>query len=144
MALAGSSVADYICSRNPEYRKYMDIETGYTKGTISDLFYNGMTSNYAFMLPESKAALRDEFYEVLQEMIADGTMQQLVKDYITDAVTDQDTRKVEFENYDDAETIRFVVTGDIPPVDYVAEDGTPAGFSTAVLAELPCHRCRLR
>lgn len=136
MALAGNSVADYICSRNPEIHKHVDTDSEYTAGTLSNLFFSGLTSNYAFMLPENNTALRDEINGVLREMSADGTMQQLVKDYITDAVADQNIHKVEFENFDDAETIRFVVTGDIPPVDYVAEDGTPAGFSTAVLAEI--------
>lgn len=136
MVLAGNSVADYICSKNPGIHKHVYADTEYTAGTLSNLFSSGLTSHYAFMLPEGNTALRDEINGVLQEMSADGTMQQLVKDYITDAVTDPDTRKVEFENFDNAETIRFVVTGDIPPVDYVAEDGTPAGFNTAVLAEI--------
>ena len=33
-------------------------------------------------------------------------------------------------------TLRVAVTGDLPPIDYVAEDGRPAGFNTALLAEI--------
>ncbi len=36
----------------------------------------------------------------------------------------------------DAETIKVAITGALPPMDYVAPDGTPAGFNTAVLAEI--------
>ena len=41
-----------------------------------------------------------------------------------------------FTKIDGAETIRVAVTGDLPPLDMVAADGTPVGFNTAVLAEL--------
>jgi ABC-type amino acid transport substrate-binding protein len=35
-----------------------------------------------------------------------------------------------------AETVKVAVTGALPPMDYVAPDGTPAGFNTALLAEI--------
>ena len=35
-----------------------------------------------------------------------------------------------------AETIKVAITGLMPPIDYIAPDGTPAGFNTAVLAEI--------
>lgn len=35
-----------------------------------------------------------------------------------------------------AETVKVAVTGCLPPMDYVAPDGTPAGYNTAVLAEI--------
>ncbi|MBQ4469991.1 MAG: transporter substrate-binding domain-containing protein, partial [Synergistaceae bacterium] len=43
---------------------------------------------------------------------------------------------IRFERFKDAETIRVALTGDLPPVDFTAEDGTPAGYSVAVLAEI--------
>ena len=44
---------------------------------------------------------------------------------------------VEFAKIDGAATV--AVTGDLPPIDYIAPDGTPAGFNTAVLAEIGRH-----
>ena len=41
-----------------------------------------------------------------------------------------------FEKFPDAETVKIAVTGDMPPIDYIAADGTPAGFNTALLAEI--------
>ena len=35
-----------------------------------------------------------------------------------------------------APTLRVAVTGTLPPMDYVAPDGAPAGFNTAMLAEI--------
>ena len=42
----------------------------------------------------------------------------------------------EIAEIDSAETIKVGVTGDLPPIDYVDEAGIPAGFNTAVLAEI--------
>lgn len=35
-----------------------------------------------------------------------------------------------------AKTVRVVVTGDLPPLDYVSMDGQPAGYNVALLSEL--------
>ena len=43
---------------------------------------------------------------------------------------------MEFETFEGAETIRVAVTGDLPPLDYISEDGSPAGYNTALIAEL--------
>lgn len=44
-------------------------------------------------------------------------------------------RTVPFDSFD-GETVTVAVTGCLPPMDYVAADGTPAGFNTAILAEI--------
>ena len=44
--------------------------------------------------------------------------------------------RIRFERFNGARTIRVALTGDLPPVDFVADDGTPAGYSVAVLAEI--------
>ncbi|MBQ6774465.1 MAG: transporter substrate-binding domain-containing protein [Synergistaceae bacterium] len=36
----------------------------------------------------------------------------------------------------EAPTIKIAVTGDIPPIDYVAPDGNAAGFNAVILAEI--------
>ena len=41
-----------------------------------------------------------------------------------------------FEHFDGARTIRVAITGDLPPVDFIAEDGTAAGYNVAVLSEI--------
>ena len=42
----------------------------------------------------------------------------------------------QFTKFEGAETIKVAVTGDLPPIDFIAENGIPAGFNTAVLAEV--------
>ena len=64
----------------------------------------------------------------------DGTLDALVKKYIDNP--SETPQAVDIPNIDGAETIKVGVTGDLPPLDLVLADGTPAGFNTAVLAEI--------
>ena len=81
-------------------------------------------------------ALRSKFNEALLSMKADGALAILRAKYIDEAGLDA-PEPVEFEKYENIDTtIKVAVTGDLPPIDFIAADGTPAGFNTAVLAEL--------
>ena len=80
-------------------------------------------------------ALRVKFNDALQAMKADGTLVGLQTKYIANPGANA-PESVTFEKFEGAETIKVAVTGDLPPIDYVAADGTPAGFNTAILAEI--------
>ena len=83
-----------------------------------------------------ETGLREKFNQELQEMGADGTLLTLIAKYIDEAGI-HEPEAVEFEKFDDSDTtIRVAVTGDLPPIDYIAADGKPAGFNTAVIAEI--------
>ncbi|MBR1485786.1 MAG: transporter substrate-binding domain-containing protein, partial [Synergistaceae bacterium] len=74
------------------------------------------------------------FNETIKAMNEDKTLLFLKAQYVMDS--DENPKPVKFENFPDAETVKIAVTGDMPPIDYVAADGTPAGFNTAMLAEI--------
>ena len=76
----------------------------------------------------------EPFNETIKAMTKDKTLLFLKAQYIMDA--DENPKPVKFENFPDAETVKIAVTGDMPPIDYVAADGTPAGFNIAMLAEI--------
>lgn len=78
--------------------------------------------------------LRDRVNGALAEMKADGTLSRLLEQYLQNL--DQDPKPVEFESFEGAPTLKAAVTGDLPPIDLIAEDGSPAGFNTALLSEL--------
>ena len=63
-------------------------------------------------------------------------MDALKKTYIDDVIAGNDPEAVAFQQFDDADTIRVAVTGDRPPMDYIASDGVPMGFNTALIAEI--------
>ena len=64
-----------------------------------------------------------------------GTLEELVRVHITDVAESGESVAVAFEQFD-GEPIRVAVTGSLPPMDYVADDGSFAGFNTAILAEI--------
>ncbi len=125
--------AAYLCAHNDRLAAIgtydLSVADDFTKRVA-----NRMGTGYAFLTTEDKAALRDELDAALTEMKADGMLDALIQSYITDAVSGE-PEPVEFTKTD-GETIRVAVTGALPPMDYVAADGTPAGFNTAILAEL--------
>ena len=67
-------------------------------------------------------------------MKTDGSLDALIEKYINNP--SDSPQPVEISKIDGAETIKVGVTGDLPPLDLVLADGTPAGFNTAVLAEI--------
>ena len=94
-----------------------------------------MTLNFGFRAKDDPA-LKNKFNEAVMSMKADGTLAILQAKYIEEPGLD-DPIPVEFGHYENVEkTIKVAVTGDLPPIDFINADGTPAGFNTAVLAEI--------
>ena len=84
---------------------------------------------------DNKAELRDKVNAALKAMKEDNTLALLIVKYLNgpDFIM---TRPIEFAKFNGAETIKVAVTGDLPPIDFIAPDGVPAGFNTAILAEI--------
>ena len=95
-----------------------------------------LEDSFCFALREGDTKLKNELNKAIKAMISDGTMGKLSKQYITDLKEGEEPPAVPITHIDGADTIKVAVTGDLPPFDLVLADGTPAGFSTAVLAEI--------
>lgn len=90
-----------------------------------------MCDDFMFQVSSSQEELRDQINAALEEIKADGTMQQLTDEWI---IHFDPAATVNLDS--DAKPLRLAVTGDLPPFDYTAEDGSPSGFSLALLAEV--------
>ena len=88
---------------------------------------------FCFAVKADNAELKNSLDNVISEMRSDGTLNNLTKEYINSSVN---PAKVEFATFDGAETLKVAITGDLPPLDFVSEDGSAAGFNTAVLSEI--------
>jgi len=133
------SVARYLCTTNDNLMigPNFDADKASASETFAELVQNGINGNdFAFLLMEGNTALRDEFNAAITDMKADGTLDRLVKEQIDDLIDSGEIKPIELPHFDGAETVKVAVTGSLPPMDYVAADGTPAGFNTAVLAEI--------
>ena len=95
-----------------------------------------LEDSFCFALRKSDTILKNELDKAIKAMTADGTLTKLAKQYITDLKDGAEPPAVPIKKIDGADTIKVAVTGDLPPFDLVLADGTPAGFSTAVLSEI--------
>ena len=77
----------------------------------------------------------EPFNSAIKAMNEDDTLLLLKAKYVTDSAN-KNFAPITFEKFPDAETVKIAVTGDMPPIDYVAADGSAAGFNTALLVEI--------
>ena len=135
--IAHESTARYLMNSNPNLIMPVDYTAVKDGSAFAKAVLNGFLSNdFAFMFMEDGAALRDEFSAAISGMKEDGTLDALAETYIDGVNAGSEPETIEMPVIDGAETVKVAVTGSLPPMDYVAPDGTPAGFNTAVLAEI--------
>ena len=124
----------YLCSANDNLM--MTEEYHPEKATeITDWALILISEGYSFMTKEENTALRDAFDAQITAMKEDGTLQKLIDEYIIKASDGGEPVAIAFEKFE-GDPIRIAATGSLPPMDYVAADGTFAGFNTAVLSEI--------
>ena len=114
-------VGMYLVTNNPKYDIYFSL--------------NMMPSTISFGFRRGNTALQKEFNTAIAAMKKDGTLARLQKDFVTDLGT-AEPHAVKFTDFKDAKTIRVAVTGDLPPIDFIAADGRPTGYNTAILSEI--------
>lgn len=115
-------VGEYMLKHNPEY-------------TLKGVQFGKLPIASSFGFMEEKADLMERFNNAITELSNSGKLSFLIRDFVT-GPNAANPPAVKFEKFDDAETIKVGITGDVPPLDYIAADGTPAGFNTALLAEI--------
>ena len=124
----------YLCSANDNLMMMEEYHP--EKATeITDWALRVISEGYSFMMKEENAALRDEFDAQITAMKEDGTLLKLIDEHIIKVSEGGEPVAIAFEKFE-GDPIRIAVTGSLPPMDYVAADGTFAGFNTAVLAEI--------
>ena len=114
---------NYLVLTNPDYK-------------VSCVFYEPSTGvAFGFLNSGKGRELQANFNSAIDQLKASGKLEALQEEYIN--ITNYDGIKpVKFETFGGAETITAAVTGDLPPIDYVAAGGQAAGFNTALLAEI--------
>ncbi|MBD3878104.1 MAG: transporter substrate-binding domain-containing protein [Quinella sp. 1Q5] len=119
-----NSVAKYVVANNNK----LEI--------VPNEALNKITDSFCFAVRKDETELRDDLDKVIDDMKADGALDKLINDYITNVDKGQAPPKVDISKTDGAQTIKVGVTGDLPPLDLILPDNSPAGFNTAMLAEV--------
>ena len=91
------------------------------------------TTYLAFGFLKSNEELRKKINDALAVLREEGKLEQFRLNYIENM---KNFEHVKFEKFADAPTIKIALTGDLPPIDFIDPDGTPAGFNVAILAEI--------
>ena len=115
------SVANYMTAQNSEF----EVKNEQTASLIDA---------FCCAIRDDDVDLKNNFDSAITSMKNDGTLDNLIKKYITDL--NSEPPAVEISKIEGADTIKVGITGDLPPLDLVLADGTPAGFNTAVLSEI--------
>lgn len=116
-----SRVGNYIAARNDDLK------------VVNNNFKPIM--GYSMAMNDSAAKQIEEINAAITAMKEDGTIDRLVKENIID-LGGKDPVATPIPVIEGAETIKVAVTGDMPAMDVILADGTPAGFNVAFLAEL--------
>jgi len=111
-------VAEYISAQNPGKYEITPTET---------------KRAYSIMLPSLSTDLQKTLNDAIDALAADGTLDALKTEYIDGGKTDS---AVELPTFEERPTVRMVVTGDLPPMDFMSADNKPAGYNVALLAAL--------
>jgi len=114
-----ASVANYIAARNE-------------KITVVQV---GIETDFSMMTMENEKEIYAVLNNAIIEMKADGTLDSLIENELK-AYIESDPEPKDLPRFEGAKTIKVGVTGDVPPMDYVAVNGKAAGFNVALLAEI--------
>ncbi|MCR5834093.1 MAG: transporter substrate-binding domain-containing protein [Selenomonadaceae bacterium] len=118
-----NSVADYVIASNNKYEK------------IKDNSLNHLNDSFCFAVRKDDTQLKTDLDNAIKTMKDNGTLDSLVDKYITNVDKDN-LPKVDIPMIEGADTIKIGITGDLPPLDLTLADNSPAGFNTALLAEI--------
>ena len=131
------ATARYLMLNNPDLLSVGEQSGRENMSAFVNKVCDSLLSNdFAFMFLQDSAALRDAVNETIAAMKEDGTLNALIQTYIEGVAAGDEPERIALPRIDGAETLRVAVTGSLPPLDYAAPDGAPAGFNTAMLAEI--------
>lgn len=119
-----NSVANYLVANNNKFE------------IVPHFAINKIKDSFCFAVSKDDTQLKADLDKILDEMKADGSLDKLINDYITNVEKGKTPPAVEIPTTEGAETIKVGVTGDLPPLDLILADNSPAGFNTAMLAEI--------
>ena len=118
-----TSVGNYLTATNDKYE------------FVKDSALMKLADSFCFAVRKDDVNLKADLDKAIDAMKSDGTLDKLIAEYITNVKPDN-IPKVEIPHVDGAEVIKVGVTGDLPPLDLILADGSPAGFNPAMLAEI--------
>jgi ABC-type amino acid transport substrate-binding protein len=113
--------ATYMAQMDPSLYLYMDPRLAE---------YNDIS--FSMVVMASRPELRDQLNEAIAYLQENGVLEALTIAMIKGA-------PAEVPPYEADKTLYVGVTGDIPPIDYVDESGTPVGFNVNLTSQIGAY-----
>lgn len=85
---------------------------------------------------EENAALIEDVNTAMETLAAGGVLDALWAAHVTAVLDGGEPEAIALPTFAEADILRVGVSGDCPPIDYIAPDGTPMGYNVAFLAAL--------
>ncbi len=98
-------------------------------------FTSSDRTNFSMMTMNTNTEVYDILNNAIKAMKEDGTLDSLIANEL-EAYINSDPEPKDLPHFDGAKTIKVGVTGDMPPMDFVAANGQAAGFNIALLTEI--------
>lgn len=74
--------------------------------------------------------------EAILKLESDGTLEKLQKEYIDEFDFSKSYESIDIPKIDGAPTYKISISGSMVPLDYIATDGKPTGYSIALLSKI--------
>ena len=117
-----ASTANYVAAHND-------------KIVATEIVNNSIKANFSMMTMDSNTEVYNILNNAIKAMKEDGTLDKLIENELKAYINSDPTPK-DLPHFDGARTIKVGVTGDMPPMDFVAANGKAAGFNIALLTEI--------
>jgi ABC-type amino acid transport substrate-binding protein len=88
------------------------------------------------VLGKDNEGLRTELNQAIGMIGETGRLQSLENEWITNLPLNGEPANIGQVNSAGARAVRVGISGDFPPLDYIAADGRPAGFNVAFMSEI--------
>lgn len=105
-------------------------------GDVPDTNFAMEDNGYMVTRDEALGALLAEALDALQR---DGVLDALREEWVGALTPETLGNTVEMPRIDGGRDIVFSISGAVPPMDYVAADGSPTGYNAALLAKVAEH-----
>ena len=119
--LVADFTGDFLARRNTDLQLY---KADAWQTSTQMVFANGHAAEF------------EKVNDAFREMMKDGSVERLVARWITELPVGEEPSAAPMPVINGAGTIRIGISGDAPPLDYIAADGKPGGFNVALLGEL--------
>jgi ABC-type amino acid transport substrate-binding protein len=138
------------------FHRYSDCVTGLVTGKVDAVFAPKFCAEYSVKRNSNLKIIAKEPYKVnvvmavrsedqqlkndldktITSLQENGVLQRLEDEWITNLPVDNEPASEDIPKIDGAKTVYVGVCGDYVPLDYIAANGRPAGYSVALLTEI--------